>query len=98
MTHSNDLANTSIIAPSIGLSSGFRTECSWIEATPSPRLYKDADQWFKINLSEGTLGKLVFNDSLYNNMNALVYELRDFVKDLKDNPSKYMKAYRNSKK
>ena len=52
----------------------------------------------KINLSEGTLGKLVFNDSLYNNMNALVYELRDFVKDLKDNPSKYMKAYRKSKK
>ena len=52
----------------------------------------------KIDSGEGTLGKLIGDKTLYSNMNSLVDELRVFAKDVKDNPSKYMKAYRKSKK
>ena len=52
----------------------------------------------KIDSGDGTIGKLISDATLYNNMNSLVEEMRAFVKDLKDNPSKYMKAYRKSKK
>ena len=52
----------------------------------------------KIDTGEGTLGKLIGDTTLYGNMNSLVDEIRAFVKDIKENPSKYMKAYRKSKK
>ena len=52
----------------------------------------------KIDSGEGTLGKLIDDTTLYSNTNNLVNELRIFVKDIKDNPTKYMKAYRKSKK
>ena len=52
----------------------------------------------KIDSGEGTLGQLIGDNTLYGNMNSLVDEMRAFIKDVKDNPSKYMKAYRKSKK
>ena len=52
----------------------------------------------KIDNGEGTMGKLISDTTLYVNMNNLVNEMRAFVKDIKDNPGKYMKAYRKSKK
>ena len=52
----------------------------------------------KIDNDEGTMGKLISDTTLYDNMNNLVNEIRVFVKDLKENPGKYMKAYRKSKK
>ena len=52
----------------------------------------------KIDNSEGTIGKLINDPSLYNNTSSLVEELQQFVKDIKENPGKYMKAYRKSKK
>ena len=52
----------------------------------------------KIDNGEGTMGKLISDTTLYGNMNNLVNEMRVFVKDIKDNPGKYMKAYRKSKK
>ena len=52
----------------------------------------------KIDNGEGTLGKLVSDTALYENMNTLVDEMRVLVNDIKDNPTKYMKAYRKSKK
>ena len=52
----------------------------------------------KIDTGEGTIGKLISDTTFYGNMNSLVDEIRVFVKDIKDNPSKYMKAYRKSKK
>ena len=51
----------------------------------------------KMENGEGTLGKLINNDVLHENMNSLVKEVRALVKDFKDNPTKYMKAYRKSK-
>ena len=52
----------------------------------------------KIDNGEGTIGKLVSDSALYENMNNLVNEMRTFVDDIKENPTKYMKAYRKSKK
>ena len=52
----------------------------------------------KIDNGEGTMGKLISDAALYDNMNNLVNEMRTFVKDVKENPGKYMKAYRKSKK
>ena len=52
----------------------------------------------KIDSGEGTLGKLVNEDSLHESMNNLVNDLRSVVKDFKSNPTKYMKAYWKGKK
>jgi len=52
----------------------------------------------KIDNGEGTMGKLVNDSALYENMNNLVNEMRTLVDDIKENPAKYMKAYRKSKK
>ena len=52
----------------------------------------------KIDNGEGTMGKLVSDTALYDNMNSLVNDMRVLVEDIKENPTKYMKAYRKSKK
>jgi phospholipid/cholesterol/gamma-HCH transport system substrate-binding protein len=52
----------------------------------------------KIDNGEGTMGKLVSDSALYENMNNLVNEMRTLVDDIKENPAKYMRAYRKSKK
>ena len=52
----------------------------------------------KIDNGEGTMGKLVSDTALYENMNSLVNDIRVLVEDIKENPTKYMKAYRKSKK
>ena len=51
----------------------------------------------KMENGEGTIGKLINDDTLHENMTSLVNEVRSVVKDFKDNPTKYMKAYRKSK-
>ena len=80
------------------------------DLSESITLLKDASESFneaieklnnvlsKIDNSEGTIGKLINDPSLYNNMSSLVEEMQQFVKDVKENPGKYMKAYRKSKK
>jgi phospholipid/cholesterol/gamma-HCH transport system substrate-binding protein len=44
----------------------------------------------KINQGEGTLGMLVNNDSLYQNLTSLSQELDLLLKDLQENPKKYV--------
>ena len=44
----------------------------------------------KINQGEGTLGMLVNNDSLYQNLTSLSQELDLLMKDLQENPKKYI--------
>ena len=44
----------------------------------------------KINQGEGTLGMLVNNDSLYQNLTSLSKELDLLIKDLQENPKKYV--------
>lgn len=44
----------------------------------------------KINRGEGTIGMLVNNDSLYHNITELSGELESLLKDLQENPKKYV--------
>jgi phospholipid/cholesterol/gamma-HCH transport system substrate-binding protein len=52
----------------------------------------------RIEEGGGTLGKLINEDSIHQNVNGLVNDLRSVVKDFKNNPTKYMKAYWKGKK
>ena len=53
---------------------------------------------YKIEIGDGTVGKLLNDDVLHNNINNLVDDLRLLVQDVKDNPIRYMKAYWRGKK
>ncbi len=44
----------------------------------------------KINQGQGTIGKLAKNDSLYNNLNKSADDLDKLLKDLKENPKRYV--------
>lgn len=44
----------------------------------------------KINSGEGTIGMLIQNDSLYNNLNFLAADLDSLVIDLNENPRRYV--------
>lgn len=44
----------------------------------------------KINQGQGTMGKLVNNDSLYNNLNSTSNSLDLLLKDIKTNPRRYI--------
>ena len=41
----------------------------------------------------GTLNKLVYEDKIHSNLDSLIYDFRSLIKDINDNPLKYMKAY-----
>ncbi|MCD6066849.1 MAG: Mammalian cell entry related domain protein [Bacteroidetes bacterium] len=44
----------------------------------------------QINSGQGTMGKLIKNDSLYNNLNKSAEDLDKLVKDLRINPERYV--------
>jgi phospholipid/cholesterol/gamma-HCH transport system substrate-binding protein len=44
----------------------------------------------RINAGEGTLGQLVVNPQMYENLNGLSAEMRDFMKDFRANPKKFL--------
>ena len=52
----------------------------------------------KLENGEGTLSKLINNEEFYNNVNGLVTDSRGLVNDIKDNPTKYLRAYFEAKK
>jgi len=51
-----------------------------------------------INSGTGSLSKLINQDELYNNINGLITDARSLLDDVKNNPTKYLKAYFNAKK
>ncbi|CAN5656514.1 MlaD family protein [soil metagenome] len=53
-------------------------------------LEKTSSIFDKVNKGEGTLGLLVNDDSLYINLNNTAHSLDALVKDLNDNPKKYV--------
>jgi len=46
----------------------------------------------QVNSGEGSAGKLLYSDSLYNNISILVVDLDSLVKDLKENPKDYVQV------
>ena len=52
----------------------------------------------KLENGDGTLSKLLNNEEFYNNINGLVTDSRGLVNDIKDNPTKYLRAYFEAKK
>lgn len=48
----------------------------------------------KINTGEGTLGRLVNDPALYNNMDSLSVNLNQLIKNINDDPGRYLKHMR----
>ncbi|GAB5410748.1 MAG: MlaD family protein [Balneolaceae bacterium] len=48
----------------------------------------------KIDLGEGTLGKMVNDPSLYNNMDSLTVNLNELIKGIQEDPRRYLKHMR----
>ena len=46
-----------------------------------------------LNEGKGSLGKLLKDESLYDNLNEVVDNTNELINDVKDNPTKYVKAY-----
>jgi phospholipid/cholesterol/gamma-HCH transport system substrate-binding protein len=44
----------------------------------------------KINAGKGSIGKLINNDSIYNNLNKTIYDLDSLITDLNKHPKKYV--------
>lgn len=44
----------------------------------------------KVDLSEGTLGKLINDDKLYRHLDSLAININELVKDIKANPKRYV--------
>ena len=51
-----------------------------------------------LNSGEGSLSKLLNNDELYDNINGLVLDARSILDDVKNNPTKYLRAWFEAKK
>ena len=51
-----------------------------------------------INNGTGSMSKIINQDELYNNLNGLILDARSLLDDVKNNPTKYLKAYFNAKK
>jgi phospholipid/cholesterol/gamma-HCH transport system substrate-binding protein len=45
-----------------------------------------------LNRGEGTAGKLLRDEALYENMNRAVTELRDLLADIRKDPKKYLRV------
>jgi predicted lipoprotein len=45
----------------------------------------------KINSGQGTIGKMVNDPSLYNNLDELTNELNELVKGINEDPGRYLK-------
>ena len=46
----------------------------------------------KMNSNEGTMGKLMTNDSLYNNLTAATKEMEELLEDIKLHPKRYFRV------
>ena len=62
---------------------------STIEHT-NEALVQANDILFQINSGKGTVGKLVKNDSIFNNLNKASEDLDKLLKDLRINPERYV--------
>lgn len=82
---SNTLSNMSSITDSLRQANLQKT-LNKLENT----LTKTDSILYRINRGEGSLGLLVNNDSLYNNLNTTSRDLDLLINDLKENPGRYI--------
>ncbi len=82
---SNTLSNMSSITDSLRQANLQKT-LNKLENT----LTKTDSILYRINRGEGSLGLLVNNDSLYNNLNSTSRDLDLLINDLKENPGRYI--------
>ena len=47
----------------------------------------------KINNNQGTLGKIINDENLYNNVNSLVLDANKLINDINNNPTRWLRAY-----
>jgi phospholipid/cholesterol/gamma-HCH transport system substrate-binding protein len=47
----------------------------------------------RLNSGKGTIGKLLQDESVYNNTDKLLVETRDLIKAIRENPKKYLTIY-----
>ena len=48
----------------------------------------------KINEGSGTFGKMINDESLYTNMDSLTFNLNELIKNIQEDPKKYLKHMR----
>ncbi|MBC8213707.1 MAG: MCE family protein [Candidatus Marinimicrobia bacterium] len=51
----------------------------------------------KLEHGNGTMQKIMNDDSIYKNIDSLIIDIRNIVKDFDENPGKYLKAYIKAK-
>jgi phospholipid/cholesterol/gamma-HCH transport system substrate-binding protein len=78
----NNIANISDTIRKANLSATLENTRKTLEMTSS--IFE------KVNTGKGTLGMLVNNDSLYINLNSTAQSLDALIKDLKENPKRYV--------
>jgi phospholipid/cholesterol/gamma-HCH transport system substrate-binding protein len=81
----NVLSNFSAISDSLAKSNIKQT----IEQT-NTALAQANDIFAQVNSGKGTIGKMLKNDSIYNNLNKASEDLDKLVKDLRINPERYV--------
>lgn len=81
----NILSNLSAVSDSIK-----RSEITSTIANANRVMAETADIMEKINKGEGSMGMLINNDSLYNNLNAATEELDRLFEDMRKNPGEYV--------
>ncbi len=82
---SNILANFSRISDSLNQAN---IKLTILNANKTLAEFSEISQ--RINRGEGTLGMLINNDSLYNNLNNLAADLDSLVIDFNENPKRYV--------
>jgi len=82
---SNILSNVSTITDSIS-----QSEIASTIANTNKSLANLSEILEKVNESQGSLGKLVNDDSLYNNLDGSAKELELLLEDLRVNPDRYL--------
>ena len=53
-------------------------------------MVKLSDLTDKLNSGEGTAGKLLHDEALYNNVNQLLLDTQELIKAIRQNPKKYL--------
>ena len=96
----NDDSLTAVISNFNKVSEDLAVLSSSLKETDIAKTVKDLDQTLlnvntllaDLDKGEGTLGKLLSDDELYNNLEVASQQLQELLQDFKLNPSRYIKV------